>query len=94
MAWWSRGAGRQRSSIALVGILVLLAAGLRAQSQPSHDSVLLSVYGQYLMAIETHDFDKLQALTADGTGKQQLAKLKEGMDHFMLSTPTETVCPI
>jgi hypothetical protein len=45
------------------------------------DSVLLSVYRQYLMAIETHDLDKLQALTADGLGNEQLAKLQQGMDE-------------
>jgi hypothetical protein len=74
-------AGRQRGSIALIWILLFLATGRGAQSQPSGDSVLLSVYRQYLMAIETHDLDKLQALTVDGPGKQQLAKLKQGMDE-------------
>jgi hypothetical protein len=62
--------GRQRSSIGLVEMLFFLATSLRAQSQPSHDSVLLSAYRQCLMAIETHDFDKLQALSAEGPGKQ------------------------
>jgi hypothetical protein len=74
-------AGRQRCSIALIGVLFFLATGRGAQSQPSGDSVLLSVYRQYLMAIETHDLDKLQALTADGPGNEQLAKLKQGMDE-------------
>jgi hypothetical protein len=73
--------GRQSRSVALVWILFFLATGLGAQSQPSDDSVLFSVYRQYVMAIETHDLDKLQALTADGAGKQQLAKLKQGMDE-------------
>jgi Bacterial TSP3 repeat len=59
----------------------LLVASLTAQSKPSDESVLFSVYRQYLVAIEAHDVDKLRALSADPTARQQLAKLKEIKDE-------------
>jgi len=52
-----------------------------AQSRPLRESVLFSVYRQYLLAIEAHEVDKLEALSADPTGRQQLAKLKEVKDE-------------
>ena len=79
-AWCSAVSGRKTGSIGLLWLLVV-ATGLKAQSRPPRASVLFSVYHHYLIAIETHDVDKLLALSADSTGKQQLAKLKDGMDE-------------
>jgi hypothetical protein len=82
-ARFSSGPGRKTGLTPRLLPLVLVATlpNPMAQSPPLRESVLFSVYRQYLLAIEAHDFDKLEALSADQTGSQQLAKLKEVKDE-------------
>jgi len=54
---------------------------LLAQSASSGASVLFPLFHEYLIATETHDLDKLQALSADPESKQQLERLKEVKDE-------------
>jgi hypothetical protein len=63
----------------LASILVLSASGpgLLAQAEPPHASILFSIYQQYLVAAETHDLDRLEALSSDQDSQKQLEKLKE-----------------
>jgi Bacterial TSP3 repeat len=78
-----RGPGRKTGLTGWLFPLFLVATlpNLMAQSRPMRESVLFSVYRQYLLAIEAHDLDKLEALSVDQTGRQQLAKLKEVKDE-------------
>ncbi|HXX27048.1 MAG TPA: hypothetical protein VEI99_01225 [Terriglobales bacterium] len=83
-ARFSSGPGRKTGLIHCWWFPLFLVATvphLMAQSRPLRESVLFSVYRQYLLAIEAHEVDKLEALSADPTGRQQLAKLKEVKDE-------------
>jgi hypothetical protein len=61
--------------------LVATGANPAAQPGPPQTSVLFPVFHEYLIAVETHDLDKLQALSSDQEGKQQLEQLKELKDE-------------
>jgi hypothetical protein len=76
-------ASRRRRSILLPLILFFVITGpnLRAQSGPSHASVLFPFYQQYLTAADAHDSDKLQALSSDQSVKKQLQRLKDLKDE-------------
>jgi hypothetical protein len=76
-------ATRGRRSVCLPLILFLVTSGpsLLAQSEPLQASVLFPFYHQYLIAIEAHDSDKLQALSSDPDSKQQLETLRELKDE-------------
>jgi len=58
----------------------MTSSSLSAQSESSRASALFPVYRQYLIAVEAHDLDKLQALSSDQESKQQLEQLKELKD--------------
>ena len=65
----------------LVLFVIATVPSLLAQSASSGASVLFPLFHEYLIATETHDLDKLQALSADPESKQQLERLKEVKDE-------------